>query len=463
MTEPALPTPSPSPSRSPDSVAASAGVVSESEHQSLRADIRRLIDHARPDPRPPRRPGAAGAGRGGPQAVAAGAGERRRGDHAPARRARHRHRRRADPRVLPVLPAREHRRAAAPLPRAALAAPGAAPPAARCSCSGWPRSSPGRRAPRCRPPWSSSSCGRCSPRTPPSRRASRCCGCCAGSARRSTAVRTTTEVAAARRPAVADRRDPPGQADGRRRGERRSAGTWSSWRAAPSPSSSASSSARRAPSGFTVPDDARPMVLGSWVGGDRDGNPFVTPDVTREVVALNADRALRIHLQSVEQLVDELSISTRVVGVSEELRGSLARDRRVLPEVYDRYIRLNRTSPTGSSSPTSAPASRAPARRICQRSAGAKPGDRGGAGAARPRLPGRAGVHRGPAGARPLAARAPGRPHRRRHAGPHAARARRRSGCTWPSSTSASTAASTTPRSGRSTTRSASWTSPTPS
>jgi phosphoenolpyruvate carboxylase len=97
--------------------------------------------------------------------------------------------------------------------------------------------------------------------------------------------------------------------------------------------------------GFTVPDDARPIVLGSWVGGDRDGNPFVTPEVTREVVAVNADRALRVHLQAVEQLVDELSISTRVVGVSEELRGSLARDRRVLPEIHDRYIRLNQNEP----------------------------------------------------------------------------------------------------------------------
>ena len=46
-----------------------------------------------------------------------------------------------------------------------------------------------------------------------------------------------------------------------------------------------------------------------------------------------------------EQLIDELSISTRVVGVSEELRGSLARDRRVLPEVHDRYIRLNSHEP----------------------------------------------------------------------------------------------------------------------
>jgi phosphoenolpyruvate carboxylase len=97
--------------------------------------------------------------------------------------------------------------------------------------------------------------------------------------------------------------------------------------------------------GFTVPEESRPLVLGSWVGGDRDGNPFVTPDVTRTVVALNADRALRIHLQTIEHLVDELSISTRVVGVSEELRGSLARDRRALPEIYDRYIRLNQNEP----------------------------------------------------------------------------------------------------------------------
>ncbi|MBL8927107.1 MAG: phosphoenolpyruvate carboxylase [Pseudonocardia sp.] len=97
--------------------------------------------------------------------------------------------------------------------------------------------------------------------------------------------------------------------------------------------------------GFTVPDGARPLVLGSWVGGDRDGNPFVTPEVTREVIALNADRALGIHLEAVERLIDELSISTRVVGVSEELRGSLARDRRTLPDVYGRYIRLNSNEP----------------------------------------------------------------------------------------------------------------------
>jgi len=97
--------------------------------------------------------------------------------------------------------------------------------------------------------------------------------------------------------------------------------------------------------GFEVPAGARPLVLGCWVGGDRDGNPNVTPEVTREVLGIYADRALRIHGHLVEQLIGELSVSTHVVGMSEELRGSLARDRRALPEVHDRFIRLNAHEP----------------------------------------------------------------------------------------------------------------------
>ncbi|GLL11875.1 phosphoenolpyruvate carboxylase [Pseudonocardia halophobica] len=97
--------------------------------------------------------------------------------------------------------------------------------------------------------------------------------------------------------------------------------------------------------GFEVPPDSRPLSLGCWVGGDRDGNPNVTPEVTREVLELYTDRALKIHGGLVEQLIQELSISTRVMGVSEELRGALARDRRALPEVHDRFIRLNAHEP----------------------------------------------------------------------------------------------------------------------
>ncbi|MGH3882899.1 MAG: phosphoenolpyruvate carboxylase [Pseudonocardiaceae bacterium] len=96
---------------------------------------------------------------------------------------------------------------------------------------------------------------------------------------------------------------------------------------------------------FVLPPQSRPLVLGCWVGGDRDGNPNVSPQVTLDVVRLYADRALNIHLALIDQLVQELSVSTRVVGVSEGLRCSLAHDRRLLPEVYDRYLRLNADEP----------------------------------------------------------------------------------------------------------------------
>ncbi len=96
---------------------------------------------------------------------------------------------------------------------------------------------------------------------------------------------------------------------------------------------------------FTLPPRSRPVVLGCWVGGDRDGNPNVSPQVTLDVLRLYADRALNIQLALIDQLVQELSVSTRVVGVSEALRCSLAHDRRLLPDVYDRYLRLNADEP----------------------------------------------------------------------------------------------------------------------
>lgn len=96
---------------------------------------------------------------------------------------------------------------------------------------------------------------------------------------------------------------------------------------------------------FVLPPRSCPLVLGCWVGGDRDGNPNVSPQVTLDVLRLYADRALHIQLTLVEQLIEELSVSTRVVGVSENLRRSLAYDRRLLPEIYDRYLRLNRDEP----------------------------------------------------------------------------------------------------------------------
>ncbi len=71
----------------------------------------------------------------------------------------------------------------------------------------------------------------------------------------------------------------------------------------------------------------------SWMGGDRDGNPFVTPEVTVEAVRTLRVAALRRHLGSIEALGGRLSQSTREVAVSDELRASLAADDARCPDL----------------------------------------------------------------------------------------------------------------------------------
>lgn len=65
--------------------------------------------------------------------------------------------------------------------------------------------------------------------------------------------------------------------------------------------------------------------FGSWVGGDRDGNPFVTNDVTRSALAENRNAALRRYRERLTQLVRTLSPSERSVQVSPEFRAVLDR------------------------------------------------------------------------------------------------------------------------------------------
>ncbi|MCA1690885.1 MAG: phosphoenolpyruvate carboxylase [Actinobacteria bacterium] len=97
--------------------------------------------------------------------------------------------------------------------------------------------------------------------------------------------------------------------------------------------------------GVSLPPRARPVRFGTWVGGDRDGNPAVTPDVTLEVLGKQRALALRDLTVSVEGLISKLSSSTRVIAISPELKSSLRADRSVLPEVHARFGRLNAEEP----------------------------------------------------------------------------------------------------------------------
>jgi len=61
--------------------------------------------------------------------------------------------------------------------------------------------------------------------------------------------------------------------------------------------------------GEGLPIDARPVHFSSWMGGDRDGNPFVTHTVTREVLLLSRWKAADLYLGDINELVSELSMT----------------------------------------------------------------------------------------------------------------------------------------------------------
>ena len=97
--------------------------------------------------------------------------------------------------------------------------------------------------------------------------------------------------------------------------------------------------------GVELPLEARPLTFGTWIGGDRDGNPNVTFEASLDVLALQHDHAIRDALALVDELRDELSSSVRIAGVTPELEASLAADLERLEELDPRYRRLNAEEP----------------------------------------------------------------------------------------------------------------------
>ncbi len=63
--------------------------------------------------------------------------------------------------------------------------------------------------------------------------------------------------------------------------------------------------------------------FGSWIGGDRDGNPFVTNDVTRSTLMKNRQMVLQHYLESLEILLERLSVSRTTINLSNSFDQSL--------------------------------------------------------------------------------------------------------------------------------------------
>ena len=77
---------------------------------------------------------------------------------------------------------------------------------------------------------------------------------------------------------------------------------------------------RLSPGEETAGDLASFLRMGSWIGSDRDGNPFVTADVLRGTLRLQSSRILQFYLEELHALGAELSIAAHLADISDDLR-----------------------------------------------------------------------------------------------------------------------------------------------
>jgi phosphoenolpyruvate carboxylase len=67
------------------------------------------------------------------------------------------------------------------------------------------------------------------------------------------------------------------------------------------------------------------LAMGSWIGGDRDGNPFVTADVLRQTVKMQSKEVLDFYLDELHFLGAELSLDSERVSISTQLQELIGR------------------------------------------------------------------------------------------------------------------------------------------
>ena len=81
------------------------------------------------------------------------------------------------------------------------------------------------------------------------------------------------------------------------------------------------------------------LRMGSWIGGDRDGNPFVTAEVLHRTLQMQSNHVLTFYLDELHLLGGELSLDGRLVGVSTDLAALAARSPDTSPYRHDEPYR----------------------------------------------------------------------------------------------------------------------------
>lgn len=88
--------------------------------------------------------------------------------------------------------------------------------------------------------------------------------------------------------------------------------------------------------GRALPLDVAPIRFGSWIGGDRDGNPSVTPEVTRHACLMSRWMALTLYAREIEALRFELSMTIATPELKARAQGTHEPYRVVLRDLQKR-------------------------------------------------------------------------------------------------------------------------------
>ena len=83
------------------------------------------------------------------------------------------------------------------------------------------------------------------------------------------------------------------------------------------------------------------LKFGSWVGADKDGNPFVTTKITKQALEIYSNQILNMYKEQIVKFSEEFSISTDFVESPKMLTKKIDRYKKILPKEYKHYKRVN--------------------------------------------------------------------------------------------------------------------------
>ena len=97
----------------------------------------------------------------------------------------------------------------------------------------------------------------------------------------------------------------------------------------------------------TIPQQNQRSVLslGSWVGGDRDGNPYVTKKITEESLKIYSKQIISIYMQKIKEFSEEFSFSTSYIKIPKKLKKRIEEYSKILTKEYTHYAKVNFDEP----------------------------------------------------------------------------------------------------------------------